>query len=209
MIDYLLDPYKNYETSAIILEFTAFLFGVFSVYFAKQNHILVYPIGIISTSIYVYLLYNWQLLGDMIVNIYYTAISIVGWYYWAQKKDNKKVYQISKSTKQHSILYLVFFVFTVLFVYGVYSFFKMFKTWHNYVDTITTGLFFVAMLAMAKKRLEHWLFWIIGNILSIPLYFLKGYMITSLQYFVFLILAVLGYKEWKKIYNKSQVKLQK
>jgi nicotinamide mononucleotide transporter len=60
----------------------------------------------------------------------------------------------------------------------------------------------VAMLAMAKRKIEHWIFWIIGNVLSIPLYFLKGYTITSVQYVVFLILAIAGYIQWKKFLNK-------
>ncbi len=206
MWEVLFEPYQSYKTSMIILEFLAFIFGVVSVYFAKQNNSLVYPVGIVSTSIYVYLLFQWQLLGDMIVNVYYSGISLMGWFFWVQKKDNQPAYPISKSSLEHWKQYALFFMSTITFVVVVYLIFDLYKTWHNYLDTFTTGLFFVAMFAMAKRRLEHWLFWIVGNVLSVPLYFYKGYTLTSLQYFVFLILAVLGYISWKKTYNKSQVK---
>lgn len=205
MWEILFEPYKNYENTVIYLEIVAFLCGVTSVYFAKKNNILVYPIGIISTTIYVYLLFQWELLGDMIVNIYYTAISVMGWYFWTQKKDKNDLFPISKSTAKDWKIYGAFFMITIVFIVIIYLYFSMFKSWYNYVDTFTTGLFFVAMFAMAKRRIEHWLFWIVGNIMSIPLYYFKGYTITSLQYFVFLILAILGYIEWKNTYNKLKV----
>jgi len=73
----------------------------------------------------------------------------------------------------------------------------------SYVDTFITGVFFVGMWLMAKRKIENWFFWILGNLISIPLYFSKGYTFTSFQYLLFTIIAVFGYLEWKKILNKN------
>lgn len=203
MWDFLFQAYEGYDQLSVTLEIAAFLFGVFSVYLAKQNHILVYPTGIISTSIYVYLLWQWSLLGDMLVNGYYTILSILGWYWWMQKKGKEMEFPIQHASRKDWVNYGLFFSITIVFIVLVYLFFDKFTNWYSYVDTFTTGLFMVAMLAMAKRKIEHWIFWIIGNVLSIPLYFLKGYTITSIQYLVFLILAIAGYIQWKKFLNKS------
>ncbi|MFN3941836.1 MAG: nicotinamide riboside transporter PnuC [Flavobacterium sp.] len=203
MWDFLFQAYEGYDQFSVTLEIVAFLFGVFSVYLAKQNHILVYPTGIISTSIYVYLLWQWSLLGDMLVNGYYTILSILGWYWWMQKKGKELEFPIQHASRTEWVNYGLFFSITIVFIVLVYLFFDKFTNWYSYVDTFTTGLFMVAMLAMAKRKIEHWIFWIIGNVLSIPLYFLKGYTITSIQYLVFLILAIAGYIQWKKFLNKS------
>lgn len=202
MYDIFFEHYNNYDKISIVLEFIAFLFGVLSVYLAKQNNILVYPAGIISTTIYVYLLWQWSLLGDMLVNGYYTILSILGWYWWMQRKGKAAEYPIQNASRYDWVNYGIFFCITIVFVVLVYLFFDKFTNWYSYVDTLTTGLFMVAMLAMAKRKIEHWIFWIIGNVLSIPLYFLKGYTITSVQYVVFLILAIAGYIQWKKFLNK-------
>ncbi|WP_445456693.1 nicotinamide riboside transporter PnuC [Flavobacterium sp. HNIBRBA15423] len=198
MIDFLFSQYNDYPTQDIILEIVAIIFGLASVLLAKNNNIFVYPTGIISTVIFVYLLYKWELIGDMLINGYYTTMSVYGWYLWTLKKDNQEEYPISVMKKQEVGLGIVIFLITVLFVILVYHFFDKFTSWTAYVDTFTTGVFFVGMWLMAKRKIENWILWIIGDIISIPLYFYKGYTFTSLQYFVFTIIAIYAYREWKK-----------
>ena len=185
MIDFLFSQYKDYSTLQIILEVIAVLFGLVSVWFAKKNNILVYPTGIVSTVIYIYLLYKWELIGDLLINIYYTSMSIYGWWLWSQKKENQVEYPIAKVSKKEIGLGIVIFIITVVFVVLVYHFFNKFTSWTAYVDTFTTGVFFVGMWLMAKRKIENWILWIIGDIVSIPLYFSKGYTFTSLQYLIF------------------------
>ena len=206
MIEFLFQQYKDYPTHQIILEFLAMLAAVLSVWFAKKNNIWVYPIGLISTSIYVYLLFKWSLLGDMIVNFYYSILSLFGWFMWSKGNYQSKERPITKSQRHDFYYYLLFFLFSATFIVIVYIIFNKFDTWYSYIDTFTSAVFFVAMWAMAKRKIEHWWFWIVGNIVSIPLYFLRGYTITSLQYLIFLVIAFYGYKEWIKIYNISKQK---
>lgn len=203
MIDFLFETYKDYSVLDIFLESTAILFGLISVLLAKKNNILVYPTGIASTIIFVYLLIKWELLGDMLINIYYTIMSIYAWILWTKKKQGELEYPISSMTRNDYYKACFIFVFTLIFVVMVYVFFNKFTSWTAYVDTFTTGLFFVGMWLMAKRKIENWILWIIGDFISIPLYFFKGYTLTSLQYIIFTIIAFYAYKEWKQYLPKK------
>ena len=158
----------------------------------------------ICTAIFVYLLLKWGLLGDMIINGYYFIMSIYGWHLWTRKKDGKTVIPISKTTKKQHLISLGLFIITFVFVFIVYAAFDKFNHWSAYLDTITTALFFVAMWLMAKRKIENWIYWIIGDIITVPLYFYKGLTFSSILYFVLTIIAIYGYLAWKKNLNKIQ-----
>ena len=205
----LFEQYSSYEVLDIITKITAVFFGFASVWYSKQNNILVFPTGLISTSIFVYLLFKWQLLGDMMINGYYFIMSIYGWYVWTRKVDTENVTPISRVTKREQKFGIVIFVSTLVLVYEVYQFFEMWTNWVAYVDTLTTALFFVGMWLMAKRKIENWYFWIIADIISVPLYLYKGLTFTSIQYFGFTILAIFGFLAWKKnLSNSTQTVLE-
>lgn len=199
----LFDQYSGYDTLDIVLEIIAVVFGVLSVWFSKENKIWVFPTGIISTSIFVYLLYKWGLIGDMLINAYYFAMSIYGWYIWTRKVDKDKYTPISFTTTKEKYVSVLLFVLTLGVVYVIYQLFDKWTSWTAYVDTFTTALFFVGMWLMAKRKIENWIFWIIGDLISVPLYFYKGLTFTSMQYIGFTVLAVFGYLAWKKTINNA------
>ena len=203
MIEYFFAQYKDYSTLMISLELIAIFFGLASVWFAKKDNILVFPTGLVSTSIYAYLLWQWELLGDSMINVYYFVMSVYGWYHWTRKKGDEVEFPISWTTPKDKSYGIIIFVTTIIFVVLVYLYFGKFTTWYSYVDTLLTALFFVGMWLMAKRKIENWIFWIIGDFISIPLYFAKGYTFTSLQYIIFTIIAFYGYLEWKKTLNSS------
>ncbi len=202
IIDFFLEPYRTATTFNIILEILAVIFGVASVWYAKKEHLLVYPTGIISTVIYVYICYKFTLYGDVIINIYYTLMSIYGWYMWTRLFQGEHI-EITKSSIKDKLKALGIFIITAVFVVFVYLYYNRFDRITDYFDTFTTGIFFAAMWLMANKKIEHWLLWIAGNIISIPLYFIKGLGFSGIQFTIFLVLAYLGYKEWKKSLNNN------
>ncbi len=231
IINFFIAPYQDTPVLYIIIEFVAMTFGIISVFYAKKENILVYPTGIISTVLYVYLLSRWQMYGDLIINIYYTLMSIYGWWVWSRIVDQKtqKHISITKCNRLDWLKTLGIFVFTSAFVIWVYRHFNVmpnelgFKdsvsyAWQHlssgnlseikkvtpFLDTFTTGAAFAAMLLMATKKLESWIVWILVNIVSVPLYFIKGYGFTGIQYFIFLILAFYGYKEWKQLMAEGE-----
>ncbi len=229
IFDFFIAPYKEAEILDVILEFTAMLFGVVGVWFGKKENILVYPLGIISTVIYIYICYKFVLYGDFIINIYYTLMSIFGWYMWSKVIDDKKNHiPISRTNSIDKLKAFGIFMFTSIFVIVVYRYYNVmpselgflesisytitnitsgslenFKKITPFLDTFTTGIFFAAMWLMALKKIEHWILWIAGNIVAIPLYFVKGLGFTGIQFIVLLVIAYLGYKQWRKSLNKN------
>ena len=204
IFDFFFGQYKTYETIDISLEIIAVIFGFLSVWCSTKNKILVFPTGMISTSIFVYLLLKWELLGDMMINGYYFVMSIYGWYIWTRKVDEHQVTQISTMNSKEKKIAIGIFFATLVFVFIVYKTFDKWTGWVAYLDTITTAIFFVGMWLMAKRKIENWLFWIAGDIISIPLYFYKGFTFTSFQYLGFTFIAIFGYLAWKKNLLKPQ-----
>ena len=205
IFEFLFEQYKTYSTLDITLEIVAVIFGFLSVWYSKQNKIWVFPTGMISTLIFVYLLFKWELLGDMMINGYYFIMSIYGWYIWTRKVDKTHVNQISTTTFKEKKISIVIFIATLLFVFIIYQKFDKWTNWVAYIDTITTAIFFVAMWLMAKRKIENWIFWIVGDLISVPLYLYKGFTFTSFQYFGFTFIAIFGYLAWKKNLHKTQL----
>ena len=201
-LDQLFYQYSQYSNTDIRLEIIAVFFGFLSVWFSKNNNILVFPTGMINTSIFVYLLLKWSLLGDMLINAYYFIMSIYGWYFWL-KGTNNTVSPISKVSNTDIRIVVLLFISSSAFVSLVYTFFDKWETIVSYIDILTTAIFFAAMWLMAKRKVESWIFWIVGNIISVPLYLHKGLAFTSIQYFIFTVIAIAGYIKWKELYNKQ------
>jgi nicotinamide mononucleotide transporter len=208
IFDFLFSQYSSYSPSFIYLELFAVIMNITSVVYAKQNNILVYPTGLIGTGIFVYILLNFSLLGDTIINAYFFSMSIYGWYFWSRKKDEVFINQVSTINRNEIKYLFILAISSLIFIYFVYDYFDKWNNWTAYVDNITTAIFFVAMWLMARRKIESWIFWIIGDLITVPLYFYKGLTISSIQYIIFLILAVLGYISWKKILDKNHQKLK-
>ena len=198
LYDFFLEAYSTYSKLDIGLEFLAFSFGIISVIYAKKENILVYPTGIICTVITVYLLYKAQYFGDMMMNIYYSLMSIYGWWNWSRIENDKYLLKITRFSKNDLGLTVFLFLLTVTITYAVYKFNLTEIKIPNYIDMFTSGIFFTAMWLMANKKLESWVFWIIGDVITVPLYAYRGLGMLSLQYIIFTILAIQGYIEWKK-----------
>ena len=203
VFNFFFEQYATYDTIDIVLEIVAVVFGFLSVWYSKQNKIFVFPTGMISTVIFVYLLFKWGLLGDMMINAYYFIMSVYGWYIWTRKVDATHVTQISRINFKEKKISIAIFFATLFFVFVVYKTFDKWTSWVAYADTITTAVFFVGMWLMAKRKIENWIFWIIGDIISVPLYFYKGLTFTSFQYLGFTFIAIFGYLAWKKNLNKQ------
>ena len=203
LFEFLFGQYAKYAAADIALEITGVVFGFLSVWYAKKNHIWVFPTGLISTSIFVYLLWKWALLGDMMINAYYFVMSIYGWYVWT-RQTNDQATPISQTNAKEKRTSVIIFLITLVFVYVVYQSAGKWTTWTAYVDTVTTAIFFVGMWLMARRKIENWIFWIVGDIISVPLYFYKGLTFTSFQYLIFTVIAIYGFLAWKHILTNSK-----
>ena len=201
--------YATYEPLDVTLEITGVVFGLLSVWLAKKNHIGVFPTGMISTSIFVYLLLKWGLVGDMLINAYYFGMSVYGWVIWSRVNDQQQTTLISRINQLEWKYLFLLFVGSLGFVYGVYQWFGLWNSSTAMIDTLTTAIFFSGMWLMARRKIENWIFWIVGDIISVPLYLIKGFSFTSLQYLIFTFIAIYGYLEWKKILDNHSATVGK
>ena len=199
ILNYFIEPYQQYAFYQILIEGIAVFLGVVSVLLAKKNHIGVFYTGIVNSALYAYLLFEWGLYGDMLISAYYVIMSFYGWYAWSQKNRQHQDLLIIQTMNTHEkkMSGLIFFI-SVIFVFLVYHYFEKLSFWWAYVDTLITGLFFVGMWLLSKRKIENWLFFLVGNILAIPLFVLKGFALTGFLYLFLSVVALLGYQSWKK-----------
>ena len=207
MIDFFLNAYSNVSMTHIILEFIVFVFGILSVWYARQENIWVYPTGLIATIISTYLLFVAGYLGDMMINGYFSIMSVYGWYKWTRKIKDSDNLPISRTNSKEKIIGIVLFVVTIFVVFAIYKLFDYEINKDNYVDMVASGIFFTGMWYMANKKIENWTLWIIGDLIVTPLYAYRGLGMLSLQYLIFTILAISAYLEWRKILRKSDLQL--
>jgi nicotinamide mononucleotide transporter len=187
------------ETS--LLEYIAVVTGIASVFFSKKENILVYPVGLINTIIYVYISIKGSLFGEASVNFYYTVMSIYGWILWARKdKQHHIILHITNSSIKGWVQHILFFAFFYITIFFALTWAKnaFYANTIPALDAFASATAFTGMWLMAKKKVESWYWWIATNITSIPLYFIKGYVLTSVYYVVLLVLAVFGLIEWQR-----------
>lgn len=195
-----------------MLELIAVIFGIASVWYARKENILVFPFGILSVAIFVYIFFTGRMYANAGINVVYLLTNGYGWYNWARKNNQEHVVKITKNTSKQNMLIVLFaiaFYIGVLFLLRWYNrtdpdYLNSSKSW---MDALNSSIFMCATVLMTIKKVENWYFWIAGNVVSIPIFLIQGFYFTSFQYAVFLVLALSGLKEWKKKVtpNKQQL----
>ena len=191
-----------------LLEYIAVFFGIASVWYSRKEHIFVYPVGLVNTIIYVYISVKGSLYGEASVNFYYTVMSVYGWILWAKKNQQQEHnVLITRSDLKEWLRQLLFFVVFYIAIFISLTYLK--KDFAPgaipWADAVASATAFTAMWLMARKKVESWYWWIATNVASIPLYFVKHYVFTSIYYVILLIMAFWGLKEWIERANKYLV----
>lgn len=182
-------------------EALAVIAGIASVWFSKKESIWVYPVGLVNTIIYTWISFEYHLPGEGAVNFYYTVMSLYGWYNWNKKNEKAmRVVKITTSNQKEWLAQLVFFVICYVLLFMALSrlqdlFFKEAIPW---ADALASAAAFTGMWLMTRKKVESWYWWILTNFASMPLYFVKGLPLTSVYYFVLLLIAFGGLRSWNK-----------
>lgn len=193
------------------IELFAALLGIISVWYARKENILVFPFGIANVLIYIYICFTARLYANAGINVVYLISNIYGWYMWARTDENNESLQITRNTFKQNVLSWV----SVAIVY-VMAFFVLreankadpdyLQSYLPYIDSFNTSFFLIATILMAVKKAENWVFWIIGDLVSIPIFVSQGLYFTGVQYTVFLVLAISGWIEWKKKVKSANIK---
>ena len=193
------------------LEYLAVFAGIASVWFSRIENILVYPVGLINTIVYIYLSFQVGLWGEGSVNFYYTVVSIYGWILWAKRDQrHRHVIVIKNSSRKERSQHLLFFLFFYITIFFALSWLKKNGNAPQaipWADAFASAAAYTGMWLMAKKKVESWYWWIATNIASIPLYFVKGLVFTSVYYLILLVMAIFGLIEWIKRAREEKVKM--
>ena len=193
-----------------IIELVAVVFGVLSVWYAHKENIWVFPFGIINVLIYIYICISTQLYANAGINVVYFLTNVYGWYNWSRTNEDQESLHITRNTLQQNVFWLLgaiaLYGITVWILHTVnkdnQSYLNSILPW---IDGMNTSFFLCATILMTVKKIENWWFWIAGNILSIPVYFSQGLYFTSLQYAIFLVIAIMGLREWNKRWAERKV----
>lgn len=188
-----------------ILEFIAAFFGVVSVWYSRKNDILVYPTGLVSVILYIYICFHADLYADAALNGYYTLMSLIGWYNWVQKKEEEFVFPVSYSNTKEWMYGLTVFVLTTAILYYFLSHFT--NSTVPVGDAVVSGASATAMWWMARRKIESWYAWLLADVIAVPLFYYKELYFTVGQFLIFLVLAVMGLLHWinlEKIHDESE-----
>jgi len=183
-------------TQTSVIELFAVACGLLSVWFMKKESILVYPFGIVNVVIYIYICFTAKLYAYAGINVFYAAMSIYGWYNWTRKSAGDGSLRITRLPLPHLVAYLaailVFFVVLRILLVSVTD--SEVPTW----DALTTSIYIIGMWLLARKKIENWIAWITGDVISIGLFAYQGLLFSSFQFLVFTVIAVFGFLEWRR-----------
>ena len=204
-MDFIIEGIISGIQQTTIIEWVAVIAGLLSVWYSMKENILVYPTGLVNTFIYIYIAFNYQLYADMGVNVYYFVMSIYGWYFWLNTDSGEAQVPVTTNSSKENIYSVVILISSFLILVLILKNFtdSDVPIW----DAATTSFAILGMWLMARKKLENWIAWIITDLISIPLYFYKGLVLTSFQFLIFTVFATMGYFAWRNSMRKRELKL--
>lgn len=173
--------------------------GLAYLYFSIRQNILTWPLGLLSSALYVYVFFVSKFYADMGLQFYYVIISIYGWYAWLHGNGNNNHHgELKVSRTSFSLWIKLFIANLVLYAAIAYILINFTDSPVPYWDSFTTALSIVATWMLARKKIEHWLLWVIIDSVSLGLYIYKGLYATTFLFFVYTVMAVVGFAEWRK-----------
>ena len=191
--------------SQSLLEISGVISGILCVYLAARNNIWNWPFAIISVLIYTYIFFEEKLYADAGLQIYFLFTNIYGWYFWAKKSTEYNKTPVSFASKK-LIFLSILSIFLFTFLLGTFLF-KSTDAAFPYIDSFCTACSLVAQLCLARKIIENWLIWIFVDIIYIGVYMIKELHLTAGMYAIYVLIAIMGYINWKKEYKQSKMAL--
>lgn len=185
-----------------ILEWCGVFTGILCVWLAAKNNIWSWPIAIVSVLIYIFIFFETKLYADMGLQFYFFAMNIYGWYYWSKQRNNpeqtRPISLISRKEILLSIIGVIAFTLALGFLLH-----KNTDASFPFIDSFCTACSLIAQVFLARKVLQNWLIWIFVDIIYVSMYFSKELYATGLMYALYVFIAAMGYRDWRKIYREQ------
>ena len=190
----------------LIIEIIAVITGLLSVWFSNKINVLVFPVGMISLALYVGIFIHNGLYANSVINFLYFIISIYGWWNWARQRSTVNSQQstdrgelkVSYLNKKENIITATIFCISILLICIFTP-----KELSVRLDYITSAAGLIAMVLTSMKKVDNWMYYLLADIILIPLCIYNGLYLTSLQYVAYTILAIMGYISWSKEAKKN------
>jgi nicotinamide mononucleotide transporter len=185
-----------------LIEIFATFFGLICVFLTIKENIWCWPAGIIQVFLFIFIFYDARLYSDMLLHIIYVFFNFYGWYNWHYLKSDTEVMKVTTLGN-----YLIYWIAACAI--GTLGLAMLMESYTNaslpYPDSFIAASSLLAQWLMAKKKLESWYFWILADVVAIVIYFIKELYLTSGLYAIFLVLATIGYLEWRKSFYQLRV----
>lgn len=189
-------PITIWSAQTSWVELIAVAFGLLYVWYMKKASLLAFPFGIINVLIYIYICFDARLYAYATINLFYFIMSVYGWYNWTRKRDGEPALPISRCSKRSLLINILVMMLSFLILWILLSRFTDNPV--PFWDALTTSVYIIGMWLTAQKKLENWIFWIAGDVISIGLFSSQGLYFSSFQFLVFTVIAILGFMEWRK-----------
>ncbi|MES1219605.1 MAG: nicotinamide riboside transporter PnuC [Bacteroidota bacterium] len=187
------------ETGA--LQWLSVLLGVIEVILARQNKVWLYPTGIASTIIAVYILFDAGLFAECLLNLYYIIMSLYGWWYWIKKKDYTAV-KIRRCNKEEWLIVAGICGGGFLLLFIILKYFT--SSTVPLADAWVSSTAWAGMWLLAKRKIENWILLNVSNFFAIPLLFYKQLPLYAFLTIFLFVVAVSGYVKWNRILKTEQ-----
>ncbi|MCC9137224.1 nicotinamide riboside transporter PnuC [Pontibacter silvestris] len=201
----MMDILNNISESLKVIsayEAVGWITGIACVWLAAKQNVWTWPLGIVSTGLYVVVFYSVRLYADMGLNAFYFITSIYGWYIWLYGGKNHTGRKVGRVRKKEMLLLSVT---GLIFTLGLGYFLENYTDADlSYTDSATTAVSLVGYWMMAKKQIENWVVWLVVDVVYVGVYAYKGLYLTSFLYFIYLILCIKAYADWKEELDEQQ-----
>lgn len=196
-----IDVFQEQIAATTPWEWIAVIAGIMQVLLARVNNIWLYPAGIVSTTIYIYLMTSAGLYAESFLNLYYLIMSIYGWIHWLRKKSEPVLPITYTNEREWKISGAIVFIGWLL----------MWQVLDKYTDSNVplwdawvSATAWAGMWLLAKRKIENWLLLNLSNLFALPLFIYKGLLLTSFLTLILFIVAIFGYIEWRRSYKQQQ-----
>lgn len=200
-----LSLFKEQVLATSFLEWFAVIFGVAEVLLARKNNILLYPAGIVSVVLSMYLLVHAMLYAEALLNLYYLVMSIYGWAVWQRNHQGNKALTVSWTNKREMLTACSIVVVGYIILYTVLVRFTQSDV--PAFDAFVSSAAWAGMWLLALRKIENWVFLNVSNIVAIPLLVHKGLLMMAMLTVFLFVVAIFGFIDWKRIY-KTQYQQQ-
>lgn len=199
---YLISVFTDWLRSQSLLETSGVITGILCVYLAAKNNIWNWPIAIISVLIYIFIFFEAKLYADTGLQVYFLLMNFYGWYFWSRKDQHQRVPVSSISFKEIILSLAGIVIFTAMLGFFLY---KRTDASFPFIDSFCTACSLIAQVFLARKVLENWLIWIFVDIIYVGVYISKDLHLTAGMYALYIIIAAIGYRDWRNEYKRSDI----